>query len=241
MSITTQGELVKSYAEQVFNLYNQLEFDLNLVKNQTMGQLRLGASTTISQYIIPPVLARFHRRFPDIRVGLVNGNSTDIEALLALHKIDIGIVEGISNNTGLKYIPFLKDEIVLVCRVQNQKAGAGIIHPKQIPQLPLLTREDGSGTLDIVNDYFRKHALSAKDLQVEIQLGSTEAIKNYLLHSDCFAFLSVFSVRQELLHHQLKIIDIRGFDIHRTLQYCYLQGQPIALAELFMKFASANH
>ncbi|OIR02930.1 HTH-type transcriptional activator CmpR [mine drainage metagenome] len=239
VSLTEEGKLVKLYAENVFKQYSQLEFDLNLIKNKTKGKLRLGASTTISQYILPEILAKFHARFPELKISLTNGNSSEIEMLFSQNKIDLGIVEGINKNTDLKYVAFLKDEIVLVGRVHNELLKTDTITVKQLLQLPLITREEGSGTLDIMNAYFKKQKISFKDLHIEMQLGSTEAIKNYLLHSNCLAFLSVFSVQQELINNQLKVIDVKGFDINRTLHYCYPQGQPTALVELFIKFASA--
>jgi DNA-binding transcriptional LysR family regulator len=71
-----------------------------------------------------------------------------------------------------------------------------------------------------------------------MQLGSTESIKNYLLCSETYAFLSIYSIRQELLDDRLAIVDVEGMDIERTFSFVYRQGQPSPLAKLFMKFAS---
>jgi hypothetical protein len=80
--------------------------------------------------------------------------------------------------------------------------------------------------------------IAYKDLNIQMQLGSTESIKNYLFCSETFAFLSIYSVKQELADDRLSIVDINGLDIERTFSFVYRQGQPAPLAKFFMKFAS---
>ena len=240
ISLTREGEIVKQYAHNIFEQYQKLDFELNLLKNKTAGSLRIGASTTIAQYIIPPVLAAFHKRFPEVSLNLYNANSLDIEHLLLSGNIDLGIVEGTNMNTDLRYLPFMKDEIVLVTSVKNKNLKKDTISIKDLRKLPLIMREEGSGTFDIIRNALRKSGFEPEDLTIEMQLGSTEAIKNYLLHSDTFAFLSVYGIRAELSSDKLQIIDIKDLEINRILSFAYKQGQPLPLAELFIQFASFN-
>lgn len=240
ISLTKEGEIVKQYAQTIFEQYQKLDFELNLLKNKTAGALCIGASTTIAQYIIPPVLADFHKRFPEISLNLYNANSLDIEHLLLAGSIDLGIVEGTNMNTDLRYLPFMKDEIVLVTSVKNKKFKTDTISIKDLGKLPIIMREEGSGTFDIIRNTLRKSGFEPENLKVEMQLGSTEAIKNYLLHSNTFAFLSVYGIRAELSSDKLQIIDIKDLEINRMLSFAYKQGQPLPLAELFMQFASLN-
>jgi DNA-binding transcriptional LysR family regulator len=114
ITLTQAGEIVLQHAHLIFEQYQKLDFDLNLLQNKTQGLLRIGASTTLAQYVIPEYLARFQQRFPAINIELTNANSLEIEQLLSDKKIELGLVEGTTHNTDLKYLPFLKDEIVLV-------------------------------------------------------------------------------------------------------------------------------
>jgi len=240
ISLTNEGEIVKLYAQNIFEQYQKLDFELNLLKNKTAGILRIGASTTIAQYIIPPVLANFHKRFPDVSMNLYNANSHDIEHLLLTGSIDLGIVEGINTNTDLKYLPYMKDEIVLVTSVNNKSLKKDTISIKDLDKISLIMREEGSGTFDIIKNTLRKSGFDPAGLNIEMQLGSTEAIKNYLIHSNAFAFLSVYGIRTELSSNKLQIIDIKELEINRMLSFAYKQGQPLPLAELFIQFASLN-
>jgi DNA-binding transcriptional LysR family regulator len=240
ISLTNEGEIVKQYAHTIFDQYQKLDFELNLLKNKTAGTLRIGASTTIAQYIIPPVLALFHKRFPDVTMNLNNANSHDIEHLLQTGSIDLGIVEGINTNTDLKYLPYMKDEIVLVTSVNNKSLKKDTISIKDLDKISLIMREDGSGTFDIIKNTLRKSGFDPVGLKIEMQLGSTEAIKNYLIHSNAFAFLSVYGIRTALSSNKLQIIDIKELEINHMLSFAYKQGQPLPLAELFIQFASLD-
>ena len=236
--LTKSGEVLLQHAHLIFEQYQKLEFELNLLQNKTEGILHIGASTTIAQYVIPAYLAHFHQRFPDIKIELTNGNSLVIEQLLEEKKIELGLVEGPVHNTDLKYISFLNDEIVLVTRSKNNTVKKRTIDAQELSKLPLLVREIGSGTSEIIDDHLPAIGLEPKDLNIQMQLGGTESIKNYLLCSDTFAFLSVYSVQQELTDDRLSIIEVDGLNIDRTFSFIYRQGQPSPLSKLFMKFAS---
>jgi DNA-binding transcriptional LysR family regulator len=235
--LTKAGEILLQHAHLIFEQYQKLEFDINLLQNKTEGTLHIGASTTIAQYVIPGYLAHFHKRFPEINIELTNANSLVIEQLLDEKKIDLGLVEGPVHHSELKYTTFLKDEIVLVTHPKNVSRNR-IIEPNELIKLPLLTREAGSGTSEIINEHLMRIGIAYKDLNIQMQLGSTESIKNYLFCSETFAFLSIYSVKQELADDRLSIVDINGLDIERTFSFVYRQGQPAPLAKFFMKFAS---
>lgn len=236
--LTKSGEVLLQHAHLIFEQYQKLEFELNLLQNKTEGVLHIGASTTIAQYVIPVYLAHFHQRFPDIKIELTNGNSLVIEQLLEEKKIELGLVEGPVHNTDLKYIPFLNDEIVLVTRSKNNLLKKRTINAQELLKLPLLVRESGSGTSEIIDEHLPAIGLEPKDLNIQMQLGGTESIKNYLLCSDTFAFLSVYSVQQELNDDRLSIVEVEGLNIDRKFSFIYRQGQPSPLSKLFMKFAS---
>jgi DNA-binding transcriptional LysR family regulator len=238
IKLTTAGDVLLQHAHLIFEQYQKLDFDLNLLQNKTDGILHIGASTTIAQYVIPAYLARFHQRFPDIRIELTNANSLEIEQLLADKKIDLGLVEGSVHHSDLKYIPFLKDEIVLVTRVKNVLFQKRKLSLKELMTLPLITREIGSGTSEIIEEHLEKIGILMKELSIQMQLGSTESIKNYLFNSDTFAFLSVFSVQQELADDRLVVIDIDGLEMNRMFSFVHRHGQPSPLAKLFMRFTS---
>lgn len=76
---TAAGQVLLEAAGRISDDYRRLEYEMSLCANQAEGELRLGASTTIAQYLLPPALARFTARFPGVRVSVLSGNSGQIE------------------------------------------------------------------------------------------------------------------------------------------------------------------
>ncbi|KQC02744.1 LysR family transcriptional regulator [Pedobacter sp. Hv1] len=237
--LTTAGQLLMSYVEQIVGIYRELEFDMNLLVKQNKGIMHIGASTTVAQYVIPAVLARFHQKFKDIQIQLKMGNTEDIEQALLQKEIEFGIIEGISRHPQIRYEKYFTDEIVLVCSQNNTTVKKDTIKPEELKNYPLVLREPGSGTLDVIAYALKAQNIKLADLTVEMQLGGTEGIKSYLMQSNCLAFLSIQSILKELKNNECRIIDIKGLTIERSFHFIQLHGQPDSLAELFMRFAKA--
>ena len=234
--LTEQGKVMLHHVEQVLGIYRAMEFDLHSFSHEHKGVLHLGASTTISQYVIPSALADFHKKYKDVNVKLLNGNTEQIEHALTKNDIDLGIIEGKSKNKGIKYTAFLKDEIVLVSNLNHPVAKKPSITPAELKNIPLLLREAGSGTLDVIAHALKSCGLSLSKLNIEMELGSTEAIKTYLRNSNCMAFLSVHSIFTELSNKVFRIVDIKGLNIERSFYFIERQGASEQLANLFMNF-----
>ncbi len=241
IKLTQAGEILLQYTEQIFSTYRNLEFEMNALLHQHRGKLRIGASTTAAQYVLPPVLAAFHKKFKDIKVALSNNNTEQTEQALQNKQIDLGIIEGQSKNTLFKYTPFVKDEIVLVASIHHPLAKKGFIKPEELQKIPLLLREPGSGTLEVITLALKKLGIKISQLKTAMQLSSTESMKLYLLNSDAMAFLSIHSITKELQHNECVMIDVKGLSIERYLYFIHPQGQAEALPELFMKFARPHN
>jgi DNA-binding transcriptional LysR family regulator len=239
--LSPAGEVLLRHTENIQGIYRQIEFDLNQFNESFKGVLHIGSSTSITQYILPPLLARFHKIHHEVKVELFSGNSEQIEQALLDKKIEVGVIEGKSKRREIHYTPFLKDEIVLVCSNRNPMAKKEEIRPEELKKIPLLFREPGSGTLEVTADALKQKGIRLSDLQVEMQLGSTEAIKSYLQHSDCMAFVSLHAILKELEGGILKIIEIKKLPIHRNFYFITPQGPEGGLPALLIRFLIQNH
>lgn len=210
---------------------------MHLLHNEYKGGLKLGASSTISQYVLPPLLASFIKKFPHISLSLTNGNTREIETALQEHNIDLGLVEGVFRLPNLKYTTFLEDELVAVIRTGSKLPVGDEITPEELLNLPLVLRERGSGTLDVFERALLQHNIKLASLQVLIYLGSTESIKLFLEHTDCLGIVSVRSITRELYSGQLRVVEIKGMPMLRDFSFAQPQGQDSGLAQVFMQFA----
>lgn len=237
ISLTEAGKLLLEHSERILEDYKRLEYEMHLLHNEYTGELKLGASTTLAQYVLPPLLASFIGKFPQVNLSLLNGNSRGIEAALQEHRIDLGLVEGIIRLPNLKYTTFLQDELVAVVRIGSKLSLPDEIAPEDLPHIPLVLRERGSGTLDVFERALSKHNLKLSSLRVRMYLGSTESIKLFLEHTDCMGIVSIRSVDRELLAGQLRVIEIKGMSMLREFNFVQLQGQESGLSQVFMQFA----
>ncbi len=235
ISLTVAGDVLLKHTKNIFEVYRDIDFDMNTLISQRSGLLRLGASTTISQYIIPPLLARFHQKLQDVKVSLLNGNTEQIENALLQQEIEIGIVEGQSKNKSIKYTEFLKDELVLVCKSSNPLVNLNEVTQEALKKMRFLMREQGSGTLEVIEFALKPFNIKVSELQIEMQLGSTESIKSYLMNSDCVAFISIHAIQKELQNNELAILDITDLTIERFFYIITLQGKTDSLSDLFIQ------
>ncbi|REA64468.1 LysR family transcriptional regulator [Dyadobacter luteus] len=233
---TSQGDIFLSYAEKIIRLSKQMESEIGLVSHSGLGNISIGASTTVAQTIIPRLLALFKKRYPKIELTFVQANTDVVSSYILDQSIDIAIVEGVGHIQQINYSPYVKDEMVLVTRAGGKYAKLAEVSKKQLCQIPLVLREAGSGSLDVIRKALSEIGLTLKDLNVEIQLESSIAIKQYLLYSETAAFLSIQSVVNELKYNELTVLDIKDLEIYRDFQFAHLHGQVSAMGELFMRF-----
>ncbi|MGV0757409.1 LysR substrate-binding domain-containing protein [Empedobacter brevis] len=238
IKLTQAGEILLKYTEEIFSVYQKMEFEIGQLQEKQKGHLRLGASTTIAQYVLPPILAEFRKRFPEIQLNLVIHNSEKIEDLLTNNKIDVGLIEAQIKNRTFHYFPFMKDEIVLVARQNHPLSTRNHLKTHDLLQIPFVLRESGSGTLETIDLALKAKNIKLNELKTEIRLGSTESIKSYLLHSDALAFLSVQSILQELKSHTLTIIDVKNMAIPRYFNFIIPEGEQSKLVSLFIDFCN---
>jgi len=237
ITITPAGKIALRYADEIFTSYRNLEYDINQLKHERGGRLQIGASTTIAQYFIPPLLARFNQRYTDIKTSLISGNTEHIEQALLEKDIQLGIIEGNSRNPQLKYIEFARDEIVLISNAAYTYGTGEALSPQELCAIPLLVREHGSGTLEVLTEALKRLKLKLTDLNIAMYMSSTESMKSYLHHAPGAAFLSMQAVSRELEAGEFKILPVKNFKVVRQFRFTYLQGQQDKLAQLFMKFA----
>lgn len=234
--ITSEGELLLSHADRIVEAFRQLDYEMNLLTARFTGELRIGASSTISQYVLPPVLASFLKKFPELKLTVLSGNTAQVEKALLEKRIDVGIIEGQSRNPNLRYSLYMKDVLVAITSVKSILAQYDEITLDELRRMPLVLRENGSGTLEVFEEELKKHHLKLSDMSVMMQLGSTESIKLFLENSDCLGVVSIRSVSKDIYNGRFKVVEIKDLDIYRTFQFIELQGKSGGVVEDFIRY-----
>lgn len=239
IELTEEGKSFLIYVEKILTIYDEMD-DHFLNLQETLPELiRFGASTTLASYIFPGIIAKFRTQYPRTSFQVESGNSEEIEDMILHQQLDFGVTEGRSTHRKLQYKQFIKDEIVLVTNIKNNSARNDTMNLKQLQEIPMVDREQGSGTREIINDYLTQKGVSK--LNTVATLGSTEAIKHYLYYSDSYALLSIHAVNEDLISHRLRIVDIKNVAIERWFYFVSRTGYHSKVMDLLVKFIRSSH
>ncbi len=234
--LTEAGKVTYRYLKQINLQYKDLEFEIGRLNDAFKGSLRIGASSTISQYVIPKILALFHKKYPKIDLYVFNGNSFEMEQKLLSNEIDVALVENETSRANIKYVDFLDDEIVAVTASNSIFSKRKNITFADLSVIPIVLREKGSGTLEVIQKVLHKNGLEIDKLNIFIHLGSTEAIKNFLTDFDGIALVSEKSITKELILKSIVKLNISKLNISRKFRIALRHGQESLTSNLFTNF-----
>lgn len=240
ITLTKTGQMLFEYLVKAKEIENKFEYEINNQRDKfhAKGELKLGASTTIALYIIPPVLSGFRQRHPDVRMSLFNRNSESVLKALMDQEIDLGIVEGKKKMGAVNAQHFLTDEVIPVCSAHSSLAKKIKFSESDLKNIPIALRERGSGTLAAIKQALAGKRIKMSDLKTSIQLGGTEALKNFILVDDSMGFLPMRSVAKELTSGSLVRLFVEGLTITRQFYFVQRHGdENHGLNNVFVKFA----
>lgn len=198
ISLTPAGDLVMGYAERILAMTAEMEARVGELTGQVTGPLMIGASTTIAEYQLPRILGEFKERFPQVQARLTVANSETIAAKVADHSIDVGLIEAPSHHPSLHTVACCEDELVMVCSPNHPLAGKSSVTARELAEQPYVSREHGSGTREVIDEFFKAQGVNPDDLHLEMELGSREAIKGAVEAGLGIAIMSASTVGKEI-------------------------------------------
>jgi DNA-binding transcriptional LysR family regulator len=245
--LNDRGRALLPTALAVLDGARNLEAAFN-ADHDSIIDLHLFASTTVGNYILPRLLARFRERVPAAQLQLQIGNTRDVVTAVRDFDADLGLIEGPCHASDIVVLPWLEDELVIVASPTHPLAKAakrGTLTPKQLSQSCWLLREPGSGTREAVEQALLPHLVG---LQSTMTLGSSESIKNAVAEGLGVSCLSRYVVQDlaaadrlrvlatrlprltrqlTIVHHRRKLLSesLRGFIAHCRAQTQWLGAE----------------
>ncbi len=220
--LTEAGELLLRHAQRILAAERAAETELGELSGLLRGRLSIGASTTIGSYLAPSALGAFNRAHPNIRLELEIANTALIQTMVLDDRIDLGLIEGFVSSDQLDVEIVHYDQMVAIVAPNHPLAKKGKVSARDFVKLPLISRERGSGTREVI-----EAACAKQDLQFEpvMTLGSTEAVKNAVAVGLGAAVVSGLALDLELAAGRLKRVDLYDLDIRRALYLVRLKGK----------------
>jgi DNA-binding transcriptional LysR family regulator len=166
----------------------------HLFSGEHLAPLQVGASLTIGECILPPLLGDWKQRHPKSPVRLAIANTSDVIAAVVGFDVDLGFIEGPQTHPDLLVRPWLKDEMVIVAAPGHPLAGR-VATPKLLRDSEWALRERGSGTRETADRWLVEHL---GPIQVGFELGSPETIKRLVVAGRTLGFLSRHAVASAL-------------------------------------------
>ncbi|AWV26227.1 MULTISPECIES: DNA-binding transcriptional regulator YeiE [Citrobacter] len=177
------------------------------------GAIRVYASSTIGNYILPAMIARYRQDFPDLPLELSVGNSQDVINAVLDFRVDIGLIEGPCHSTEIISEPWLEDELV-VFAAPSSPLTKGPVTLEQLAASPWILRERGSGTRELVDYLLLSHL---PRFQMAMELGNSEAIKHAVRHGLGISCLSRRVIAEQLQAGTLSEVPVPLPRLVRTL------------------------
>ncbi len=225
--LTDSGALLLRYARKGARLAEEARAALDGLRGETTGSLRIGASMTVTQYILPRMLGAFLEQHPRIEPAVTSGNTEQIVAALAHRKIDLGLIEGPVSSREVFRQRFFEDRLVLIVgrrypwpeNPAPAKSGPvkTTIPVRALTQVPLLMRERGSGSRRVVELALRRAGLRFSDLRIAMNLDSIVAIISAVEAGLGAGFVSEWAIQKELKLGTVRVVPVDGLDIRRSM------------------------
>lgn len=199
ISLTEAGARVYEFADQIFDLYNQMENGVREITGDISGVVVIGASTTIAEYMLPALLGDFKSRYPDVEIQLKVSNSDGIVSMVESNAIDLGVVESPVSNKNLVVEHCTEDQLVAILPKGHPLSDLNLVSFKQLLDYPFICREEGSGTREVIGDYLStQNGDNELHMHVAMELGSPEAVKGAVEAGMGVSVMSSSTIQKEL-------------------------------------------
>jgi molybdate transport repressor ModE-like protein len=215
--LTTSGALVVDWARPALDAAHALDAGLDALQAQKESRLSVAASLTVAEYLLPGWLAAFRAEHPATSVRLTSHNSIDTAADVRSGAADVGFVEGPGTPEGLDALVVAHDRLTLVVGADHPWSRRRGVDPVQLAAIPLVSREQGSGTRTYLEQQLAAAGYGPLTTPV-LELSSTTSIKNAVINGIGPAVLSSLAVTTELASGALIAVPIRQLDLRRDLR-----------------------
>jgi LysR family transcriptional regulator, transcriptional activator of the cysJI operon len=241
IAITDAGRVLLGYAKSAALTMEEARRALAALNHDVTGELKLGASTTVAQYVLPRILGAFLRQYPQVQLSLISGNTEQIAEAVAEERVALGIIEGPAMRRDLKAERMAQDEMVLLVNPQHEWASRkGAVAIGDLAKMPFLLRERGSGSRRVVERELKKAGLPLKSLRVVMELDSTEAIISGVEAELGVGFVSRWAIGKVLRLGTVRVVAVAGLEIRRDFSFVRLAGTDLAgTAAAFQRYALA--
>lgn len=237
ITLTAAGRKLHDYAHRIIDLHAEARSAVTGTPREITGELILAASSIPGEHILPALLAAFRSRYPKISVRLVITDSALVLRQIERGEAHLGFVGNKQDLPQFEYRPFACDRLVLVVSPRHKWRRRKRTTVAELVKQPLIQREHGSGSRVCLEVALSAAGYSSMPIEVSMELGSNEAIKQAVSQGLGVAVLSKLAVEQEVAAKRLHALEITGISLKRKLFAVRNLKQVLpTAAQLFLTF-----
>lgn len=215
--LSEAGKRLYEYAQKILTLHREARNALGQPPEEVAGDLLLAASTVPAEHLLPAILQEFQKLYPRVRVSAIVADSDAVLQALDEAKVSLALVGKTGPAAWCESRPFARDKLVLVTSPKHPWAQRKHVSLTQLRTQPLIVREKGSGSRASFEEGLSKLGADLKELNISLELGSNESIKEAVLRGTSVAMLSAFAIKYDVETGRLASLDVEGLDTGRDL------------------------
>lgn len=220
LRLNEQGRLLLPHAVDLLDRGREIEALLR--GERGLGSLRVGATLTIGNYLLPLIVSDFLQRHPQSGVRLRVANTAVIAAMLHRYEIDLGLIEGRTYDAELETRHWVDDELVVFCVPSHPFAGRATVRLAELADQPWILRERGSGTRETFEQALQQLGLL---LAPRLELEHTEAIKRAVESGLGLSCMSRLALRDAFRRGSLVALETPELDLRREFRFVWHRGK----------------
>jgi len=223
--LTDEGKDLYEYAKKIFEYEREVENAIEDMRELKRGVLRLGTTKVYARYFMPSLLAAFHKTYPHIKIHLDEGSSLDMSQSLLEFKNELAVVAKVEDNPHVVFSPFSQEELVVIVAPNHRFAKVKAISFSQLTEEPIIMKEVGSGTRNMVNALFANHNQIPNVL---METSNTEFIKQLVQRGDGVSLVVREAVAVELQKKKLTAVPLENQRVFLDVSIAYLNNQHLS-------------
>ena len=238
--LSPAGQTLYEHALRIFELHSEARREVSGKLAPSAAELSLAASSIPGEHLLPALLASFRRKYPHIYVRASVGDSMSVIGEVERGQVGLGLVGRLADNPNLEFRRFASDRMVLIVPRRHRLARRRRISIGQLAGYPLIVREAGSGMRHWLEHSLERAGRSLSDLNIALELGSNEAIKEAVAQGVGVAMLSLYAVQQQP-GRTLHALAVSGLDCERDMYVVVDRRRVLPIpARQFLAFLESN-
>ncbi len=217
VQLTEGAQVLVSMARELLTSAQRVEQTMLSLQGEVVGEMSIGCSTASGKYLLPGLIARFRKEYPQVRLNVVIASREAVIAKLLSGEVSLAVSSKLVEHVDLEYQDFFKDDVILIVPASHRWARYRKIYPDDLLDEPLILREELAGTREVLMDHLRQHDISPDMLNIAMVLGNAEAIAVAVEEELGIAFVSRLAAARGMALGRVVEVSIEGMELSRNI------------------------